>query len=135
MIAGRAERVPYRENRRNACFHWLKSVIVSASRSTDIPPFYSDWFVERFDGGDGYVTRREIKDLGRFGIEHNRCIDDRLIVKCFSHDTELMKFVGARFLAGDPLFGVPDRWETGDYRKDKGQREACGCIMSKDIGE
>ena len=87
-------------------------VIVSASRSTDIPTFYSDWFVE-----------------------HNRCIDDRLIVKCFSHDTELMKFVGARFLAGDPLFGVPDRWESGDYRKDKGQRAACGCIMSKDIGE
>ena len=33
------------------------------------------------------------------------------------------------------LFGVPDRWEPGDYRKDKGQRAACGCIMSKDIGE
>ena len=30
-------------------------VIVSASRSTDIPAFYSDWFVERFDGGNGYV--------------------------------------------------------------------------------
>lgn len=43
--------------------------------------------------------------------------------------------VGARFVPGDPLFGVPDRWEPGDYRKDKGQRAACGCIMSKDIGE
>ena len=81
------------------------------------------------------ATCGEIKDLERFGIEHNRCIDDRLIVKCFSHDTELMKFVGARFVPGDPLFGVPDRWEPGDHRKDKGQREACGCIMSKDIGE
>ena len=30
-------------------------VIVSASRSTDIPAFYSDWFVERFNGGNGYV--------------------------------------------------------------------------------
>ena len=29
-------------------------VIVSASRSTDIPAFYSDWFVERFNGGNGY---------------------------------------------------------------------------------
>lgn len=28
-------------------------VIVSASRSTDMPVFYSDWFVERFDGGNG----------------------------------------------------------------------------------
>lgn len=43
--------------------------------------------------------------------------------------------VGAWFVPGDPLFGVPDRWEPGNYRKDKGQREACGCIMSKDIGE
>ena len=43
--------------------------------------------------------------------------------------------VGARFVLGDPLFSVPDRWEPGDYRKDKGQREACGCIISKDIGE
>ena len=42
-------------------------VIVSASRSTDIPAFYSDWFMERL--------------------------------------------------------------------KDSGQRLACGCIMSKDIGE
>ena len=42
--------------------------------------------------------------------------------------------VGARFVPGDPLFGVPDRWEPGDYRKDKGQRAACGCILSKDIG-
>ena len=81
------------------------------------------------------ATCGEIKDLERFGIEHNRCIDDRLIVKCFSHDKELMKFVGARFVPGDPLFGVPDHWEPGDYRKDKGQRTACGCIMSKDIGE
>ena len=43
--------------------------------------------------------------------------------------------VGARFVPSDPLFGVPDRWEPGDYRKDKGQRAACGCIMPKDIGE
>ena len=81
------------------------------------------------------ATCGEIKDLERFGIEHNRCIDDRLIVKCFPHDTELMKFVGARFVSGNPLFGGPDHWELGDYRKDKGQRAACGCIMSKDIGE
>ena len=32
-------------------------VIVSASRSTDIPAFYSDWFVERFNGGNGFVRR------------------------------------------------------------------------------
>ena len=29
-------------------------VIASASRSTDIPAFYSDWFVGRLCGGNGY---------------------------------------------------------------------------------
>jgi hypothetical protein len=39
-------------------------------------------------------TCGEIADLDRYGIEHNRCIDDRLMVKCFSRDAELMKFIG-----------------------------------------
>lgn len=80
-------------------------------------------------------TCGEIADLDRYGIEHNRCVDDRLMVKCFSHDAELMKFIGAKFIPGDPLFGVADKWEPGTHKKDPGQRLACGCIMSKDIGE
>ena len=80
-------------------------------------------------------TCGEIKDLDRYGIEHNRCVDERLMVKCFAHDAELMKFIGAKFVSGDPLFGVEDRWVPGPHKKDPGQRLACGCIMSKDIGE
>ena len=80
-------------------------------------------------------TCGEIADLDRYGIEHSRCVDDRLMVKCFSRDVELMKFIGAKFVPGDPLFGVEDRWEPGPHKKDPGQRLACGCIMSKDIGE
>lgn len=88
-------------------------------------------------------TCGEIKDLERFGVEHNRCIDDRLIAKCFNHDAELMKFIGAKFVQGDMFAsteeGRLDRWVVADdvhtKHKDKGQREACGCIMSKDIGE
>lgn len=80
-------------------------------------------------------TCGEIKDLERFGVEHNRCIDDRLMVKCFSHDAELMKFIGAKFVSGDTLFSIEDKWEPGPHKKDPGQRLACGCIMSKDIGE
>ena len=79
------------------------------------------------------ATCGEAADLP--GIEHNRCIDDRLMVKCFSHDEELMKFIGARFVPGSPLFGEADRWVLDGYKKDPGQRLACGCISSKDIGE
>ena len=78
-------------------------------------------------------TCGELADLP--GIEHNRCIDDRLMVRCFSHDAELMKFIGAKCTPGNPLFGEPDVWALEGYRKDSGQRAACGCIMSKDIGE
>ena len=88
-------------------------------------------------------TCGEIKDLERFGVEHNRCIDDRLIAKCFHHDAELMKFIGARFVQGDMFASTEeersDRWVVADdvyaKHKDKGQRAECGCIMSKDVGE
>lgn len=75
-------------------------------------------------------TCAEIRDLAAYGIEHNRCVDDRLMVKCFSHDTELMNFIGAR----ESLFSAPDQWVLEGYKKDKGQRTACGCVVSKDIG-
>jgi DNA repair photolyase len=61
-----------------------------------------------------------------FGIEPNRCIDDRLMVELFSSDAALMEFLGYE----PGLFPSPGP----TYRKDKGQRPACGCIPSKDIG-
>ena len=50
---------------------------------------------------------------------------------------------GAKFVQGDMFAPTEeerlDRWVVADdvhtKHKDKGQREACGCIMSKDIGE
>ena len=86
------------------------------------------------------ATCGEIADLDRYGIEHNRCIDDRLLVKCFSHDRELMEFIGY-----DPQGELFDTRSDAEREaserirharlKDKGQRKACGCILSKDIGE
>ena len=86
------------------------------------------------------ATCAEEISLDSLGIEHNRCIDDRLMVKCFSRDAELMKFIGARYVPGDWFAddetGKVGHWEAADCsRKDVGQRQACGCVMSKDIGE
>ena len=50
----------------------------------------------------------EVVDLSFLGIRHGRCIDDRLISE----------------ITGKPI-NVP---------KDKGQRKACGCVASVDIG-
>jgi DNA repair photolyase len=64
-------------------------------------------------------------DLAPYGIEHNRCVDDRLMIEAFPHDQKLMEFLGYE----PGLIDVPR-----PSLKDKGQRKACGCIVSKDIG-
>jgi hypothetical protein len=61
------------------------------------------------------------------GIAHNRCIDYELMVELFSDDADLMSFFG--FRAGQ--HEVSASWA---YFRDKGQRKACGCMVSKDIG-
>jgi hypothetical protein len=80
-------------------------------------------------------TCAEQIDLEAYGIEHNRCIDDRLIAKEFQHDNELMRFLG---LDPQPVQGDLFNSKPNTKKKnltDAGQREACGCIISKDIGE
>lgn len=61
-------------------------------------------------------TCAESIDLGAYGIEHNHCIDAELISRLAPDDPMLQMW----------LFGAS---------KDKGQRPACGCILSKDIGQ
>lgn len=79
-------------------------------------------------------TCAEKIDLGEFEIEHARCIDDRLIEQCFSADRELMALIGKEPEQMDFLQDSAQRKRKKSI-KDKGQREACGCIVSKDIGE
>jgi len=64
------------------------------------------------------ATCAETVDLSGFGIGHSRCIDDRLIRRLYPGDEGLMAFL-----------------DSHEGRlKDPGQRKACGCILSKDIG-
>lgn len=62
------------------------------------------------------ATCAEKIELSRYGIEHNHCIDPDLISRLAPDDPALQMW----------LFGAT---------KDKGQRQACGCILSKDIGQ
>lgn len=78
-------------------------------------------------------TCSEKIDLDKYGIVHNKCIDDDLMIDLFSQDKELMDFLGVKF--DQNLFETERKIVKKRNLKDKGQREDCGCVMSKDIGQ
>ena len=84
--------------------------------------------------GFDIATCSEKVDLSKFGISHNKCIDDDLIIKMFSNDKALMDFLGVE-IEQPTLFDAHHSVVKKKVIKDKGQREDCGCIMSKDIGQ
>ena len=73
------------------------------------------------------ATCGELADLSAYDVKHNKCVDDELMMRLFHDDAELMSFIGAEY---DMFNG----WQIKKSKKDKGQRKACGCIISKDIG-
>ena len=94
------------------------------------------------------TTCAEKINLGEYGIAHNRCIDDELIVRIAWQDAELMKHLGMDIRQSSPdLFGQPtlpegaipldgDRYAVRTRQnRDSGQRKLCGCIAAKDIGQ
>ena len=84
----------------------------------------------------GYTlaTCGEKIDIESFGIIHNKCVDDNLMIKYFRDDKKLMDYLGVEIIKGD-LFNPTATIITHRNNKDKGQRLFCGCIASKDIGE
>ena len=89
-------------------------------------------------------------EKGRYpGVEPNHCIDDELIIRRAYHDKELMTFLKADIkpMPEQDLFGesepLPEdaiilgngQYATRGDNRDKGQREFCGCMKSKDIGQ
>lgn len=68
------------------------------------------WGLELFTCGESI-------SLDSYSIKKGKCIDGDLLLKLFPHDQALLTFL------------------KKNNKKDPGQREACGCIPSKDIGE
>lgn len=94
------------------------------------------------------ATCGEKIDINKYGIEHNRCIDGDLITRLAWNDQELMDFMRVKIhdLPSPSLFEssiVPEgammlpnnKYFVSAHRKDSGQRELCGCMAAKDIGE
>jgi len=99
----------------------------------------------------GYTlaTCGEKVDLQQFGIGHNHCVDDALIIRFAYENKVLMDFLKVKVfpMPSSDLFGntealpsdaiiLPNNtYATHGDNRDKGQRLFCGCIVSKDIGE
>ena len=99
----------------------------------------------------GYTlaTCGEKVDLQQFGIEHNHCVDDALIIRFAYEDKALMDFLKVKIfpmptsnlfgnaepLPSDAIILPNNTYATHGDNRDKGQRLFCGCIVSKDIGE
>lgn len=94
------------------------------------------------------ATCGEKIDIDRYGIQHNRCIDADLITRLAWKDKQLMDFmkVQIRELPAPSLFGdvdIPEgaiklpgnKYFVSAHAKDPGQRQLCGCMAAKDIGE
>ena len=93
------------------------------------------------------ATCAEDIDLRSLGIGHNSCIDGELLLKLAKEDgnTILVDFLQENLRAKKqkkgsgprslPLYPCATETDAGNKNmKDKGQRPACGCVESKDIG-
>lgn len=92
------------------------------------------------------ATCGEKIDIGKYGIKHNKCVDDDLIIRLAYKDKVLMDYLKVEvYKRGEILFDeMPSGAVSidGPYyaiklknNKDKGQRSFCDCIDSKDIGQ
>lgn len=82
------------------------------------------------------------------GVAHNSCIDHDLIIRLAYRDKVLMDYLGVTIIPIErDIFGsvelpagailLEDGTAAIQKKKmpDKGQRKACGCMVSKDIGQ
>ncbi len=81
------------------------------------------------------TTCAENCDLSSYCIFKNRCIDDRLMIRIFDKDKDLMDFLGYKKPELNLFENSGQPSDELVYLKDKGQRDTCGCIVSKDIGQ
>lgn len=76
----------------------------------------------------------EEEDVYAHGIERSACVDAELMKRIFAGDAELVYYLHTLKWPEAGLFGIPPIPAKARSVKDPGQRKACGCMVSKDIG-
>lgn len=81
--------------------------------------------------GLSIATCCEKRELTKYGVSKNKCIDDELLFKlCTPQNQKLTDFL-RQYQTQFSLMPSPNQ---NMVPKDKGQRAECGCVISKDIG-
>jgi hypothetical protein len=75
----------------------------------------------------------EERDFSGLGIEAGGCISRDLMLREFGQDQVLRHFLEGPDPGSYPLKGTA--FPVPPHLKDPGQRPACGCVVSKDIGQ
>ena len=81
------------------------------------------------------ATCSERINLEKFDINHNKCIDDKLLINLFHQQKKLMSFLGVEVKPPNLFSSDLEIIRKKIKLKDKGQRKECGCVKSKDIGQ
>lgn len=118
--------------------------------TTDLMTDFASRLVELNERKGWGLTLATCGEKGDYpGVVHNHCVDDELIIRLAHKDKELMKFlkVNIQRMPAPDLFGnvepIPtdaillddSTYATRGDNRDKGQRDFCGCMKSKDIGQ
>jgi len=93
--------------------------------SFEISKLCSDWNIPAYTCGESF-------DLAKHGIHHNKCIDDKLILKITNNHPDITKLLKPD---SPTQLSLITQKQSLNSLKDKGQRDECGCIISKDIGQ
>ncbi len=83
--------------------------------------------------GLGVSACGEERNLSEFGIGPGECISRDRLLREFGSDPVLRRFLEPPATRIPP--GEGNRSTPPEFLKDPGQRRACGCVVSKDIGE
>lgn len=120
----------YTKVKRNVCINSTPAMREPSSEEQDIIARSVAEYAAR--KGIRAYTCGEKRSFDRFGIAHNKCIDGDLLARICSPDNyRLQKYLGIK---SDQFSLLSSRNLELTVCKDKGQRNECGCIESKDIG-